>query len=95
MVLVRGDAGAAQLTDHLHRVVSELGREHFMKALTLDEHIAQAFAQERVIARLSAALSALTVLLAFIGVYGLQSYGVARRTREIGLAWRSAHRAPA
>ena len=42
MVLVRGDAGAAQLTDHLHRVVSELGREHFMKALTLDEHIAQA-----------------------------------------------------
>ena len=28
MVLVRGDAGAAQLTDHLHRVVSELGREH-------------------------------------------------------------------
>ncbi len=85
MVLVRGDAGAAQLTDHLHRVVGELGREHFMKALTLDEHIAQAFAQERVIARLSAALSALTVLLAFIGVYGLQSYGVARRTREIGL----------
>ncbi|HYN06480.1 MAG TPA: ADOP family duplicated permease [Vicinamibacterales bacterium] len=85
VVLVRGDAGAAQLTDHLHNVVASLGREHFQKAITLDDSIGQAFMQERVMAGLSIGLAALTLLLAFIGVYGMQSYGVARRTREIGV----------
>ncbi len=85
MVLVRGQVDSAQLTDHLHSVVGSLGREHFMKAITLDDSIGQAFLQERVMAQLSIALAGLTLLLAFIGVYGMQSYGVTRRTREIGV----------
>jgi predicted permease len=85
MVIVRGDASPTQLTDHLRTVVASLRREHFMRAQTLDETIAQAFLQERVMAELSIALATLTLLLAFIGVYGMQSYGVARRTREIGV----------
>jgi predicted permease len=85
VVLVRGEADSAQLTDHLYAVVGALGREHFQKAITLDDSIAQAFLQERVMAQLSIGLAALTLLLAFIGVYGLQSYGVARRRREIGV----------
>ena len=40
---------------------------------------------ERLVARLSGFFGALTLLLACIGLYGLVSYEVARRTREIGI----------
>jgi predicted permease len=41
--------------------------------------------QERLIARLSSFFGGLSLLLACIGLYGLLSYEVARRTREIGV----------
>jgi predicted permease len=40
---------------------------------------------ERLVARLSAAFGLLALTLACIGLYGLLSYDVARRTREIGI----------
>jgi putative ABC transport system permease protein len=85
MVLVRGAEEGPQATDGLHSVVASMGREHFQRAIALDESIGHAFMQERVMAQLSIVLAGLTLLLAFIGVYGMQSYGVARRTREIGV----------
>ena len=52
---------------------------------TQTERIEELLTQERVVARLSSFFGLLALLLACIGLYGLLSYEVARRTREIGI----------
>jgi predicted permease len=52
---------------------------------TQTERIEELLTQERVVARLSSFFGILAMLLACIGLYGLLSYEVARRTREIGI----------
>jgi predicted permease len=52
---------------------------------TQSESIESLVTQERVIARLASFFGLLALLLACVGLYGLLSYEVARRTREIGI----------
>ena len=47
----------------------------------IDEHLLQ----ERLFAKLTSCFSLLALLLACVGLYGILSYAVARRTREIGI----------
>jgi ABC-type antimicrobial peptide transport system permease subunit len=52
---------------------------------TQEELIDQLLFQERMVAKLSGFFGILALVLACIGLYGLLSYEVARRTREIGI----------
>ena len=52
---------------------------------SLDDQVAGNFTQERLIARLTMLFGVLALVLASVGLYGITSYQVARRTSEIGL----------
>jgi len=52
---------------------------------TVDDQIDQTLVNERLLAALASAFAGLAILLALVGVYGVTSFVVTRRTREIGI----------
>jgi predicted permease len=67
------------------REIESFGHEYPMSAKTIAQEVSQALVEEHVIALLSSFFAALALLLASVGLYGLMSYAVARRSREIGI----------
>jgi predicted permease len=57
----------------------------FYEIKTLAEEVQSSLWSERLVAALASLFAALAALLAAIGIYGLLSYTVAQRTREIGI----------
>jgi macrolide transport system ATP-binding/permease protein len=56
-----------------------------VKFQTFDQQIADQFTDDRMLARLTMLFGLLALLLATLGLYGVSSYAVARRTSEIGI----------
>ena len=56
-----------------------------LKVVSFGELVARNFNQERLIARLAELFGVLALILVCVGLYGLTSYAVARRTHEIGI----------
>jgi predicted permease len=52
---------------------------------TMDEQLSNSLSMERMIASLSSVFGFVATVLAIIGLYGVMSYSVAQRTREIGI----------
>jgi ABC-type antimicrobial peptide transport system permease subunit len=52
---------------------------------TMEEQIGATLIRERLLAALSMAFGVLALVLACVGLYGVVSYDVERRTREIGI----------
>jgi len=65
--------------------IESLGHEYPLGTKTIAQEVSQALVEDHVIAMLSGFFAALALLLASVGLYGVMSYVVTHRTREIGI----------
>jgi predicted permease len=83
---VRADGDAAGLTPAIRREVQQLDPTlSVFNIRTLDDQVANSLAPLRVNVILMTTFGALALLLACIGLYGVASYSVTQRTKEIGV----------
>ena len=84
-LIVRTSESPEALAKTVDHEIESLGHEYALSTKTIPQVISQELAEERVTALLSGFFAALALLLASVGLYGLMSYTVTRRTREIGI----------
>jgi len=83
---VRAEGKPADLVNAVSNELRAAGSDILLtKIATLNEQVDQSLLQERLVATLSLFFGLLALLLASIGLYGVLSYDVARRTQEIGI----------
>ena len=83
---VRSNESPAALIPAVRRVVTEVNPEiAIAQVVPLADQVQGSIVTQRLIGFLSAFFAGLAVFLAAIGMYGLMSYSVVRRTNEIGI----------
>jgi ABC-type antimicrobial peptide transport system permease subunit len=79
-------AGAVDVQAAIRRAIAEVDPDAaVISAVSFGERLRRRFNAERLIARLTALYGLLALVLASVGLYGVASYTVARRTGEIGI----------
>lgn len=85
-VMVRTAGEPAAMTETVRAALQRVDPDVPMTGIsTQSDNIDQRFAQERLFALAYSLFGALALLLACIGLFGLMSYSVSRRTNEIGI----------
>ncbi len=84
-ILIRSSVPPTELTPRVKQTVAQLSPDISIEFNTLKNMIDDELLQERLMATLSGFFGFLAALLATLGLYGVMSYAVIRRTNEIGI----------
>jgi len=80
------DGGAPNLDPAIRRTLEEIDPSMTVsETLSFEEQLGRNFNEQRLLARLTSLFGVLALLLASVGLYGVTSYAVVRRSAEIGL----------
>ncbi len=84
--VVRHSGAAGSVVPQIRQTIAQINRNlPIDDVVSLTDHIGRSLVQQKLVARLASFFGLLALLLACIGLYGVMSYGVARRTNEIGI----------
>jgi hypothetical protein len=84
-LFIRASATPTALSPAVTQEVESLGHEYVLRTRSVAQVTDELFISERATAALSALFAGLALLLTCVGLYGLISYTVTRRTNEIGI----------
>jgi putative ABC transport system permease protein len=84
-ILIRSGVGFDALTPSVRRAIADVNPNIGYSFSVFKTRIEESLLRERLMAILSGLFGGLAVLLATVGLYGVISYTVARRTNEIGI----------
>lgn len=85
-IVARGSAPPGEIANLIRSEIRSIDPDVFLtKVGTLDDHLGYVFFLPRMAAVIMSLIGALALVLACMGLYGMVSYNVSRRTREMGI----------
>jgi predicted permease len=85
-LVVRYSGPANAVVPQIRQTIKQINRNLPVDdVVSLSDHVGRSLVQQKLVARLASFFGLLALLLACVGLYGVMSYGVARRTNEIGI----------